>query len=421
MRAACHLTARFSMNQESVLGGFLMFGRHLRSYGVLVSPAKTLDLIGVLPDCDLRAPDDFYWTSRALLVQRQEDLQAFDDAFESFWNPKPAPGAPEPSPHALPRSVRAPIGGEEGQLLGRPDIGEPQNRRYAKVTRIAIVESEPGEGEGGGLLSYSAWEALRHKDFAHLEPHEIEDARRLLTRMRWPITQRRSRRMIPACNGRNTDWRRVLRRSLRYGGVPLQLAFTKPKEVRRPVILLCDVSGSMDRYTRLLLHFIHTITTASGNKLEAFVFGTRLTRITREIGGRDIDRALVDVSKRVQDWSGGTRIGQALAEFNRTHARRLLGGGAVSIVLSDGWDKGDPELLQRELERLRRRCHRLIWVNPSLGVQAERPMAAGMHAALSHVDDFLAASNLHSLAELGSILSSLRAGRPSRARKASLI
>ncbi len=408
------------MNQENTLGGFLQFGRHLRSYGVAVAPAKMLDVIALIPHCDLRSPQDFYWTSRALLAQRQEDLQAFDEAFKSFWKPQAAPGAPEPSPHALPRTLRAPVGGEEGQLLGRPDVGEPHNRKYAKATRIALVESQPDEGEGGGLLSYSAGEALRHKDFAHLEPHEVEDAHKLLIRMRWDVTARRSRRMIPSCDGRNTDWRRVLRRNLKFGGLPLHLAFIKPKEVHRPLILLCDVSGSMDRYTRLLLHFIHTLTVARGTRLEAFVFGTRLTRITRDFAVRNTNRALANVSKCVEDWSGGTRIGEALAEFNRKHARRLLGRGAVSIILSDGWDKGDPEILARELGRLQRRCHRLIWVNPSLGVRADRPMGAGMHAALSYVDDFLAASNLSSIAELSSILSSLRAGRPSRARRASI-
>ncbi|MDQ6823538.1 MAG: VWA domain-containing protein [Candidatus Eremiobacteraeota bacterium] len=409
------------MNEDQALTGFLRFGRHLRAHGISVAPAKMRDVIATLPYCDLHSPDEFYWMSRALLVQRQEDLQSFEDAFQSFWKPQPPPNAPEPSPHALPRSLKAPMGGDEGQLLGRPDVGEPQNRRYAKATRLALMESEPGDGEGGGLLSYSAGETLRYKDFAYMEPHEMDDARKLLVRMRWPITRRRSRRLVPAYDGRNTDWRRVLRRSMQYGGTPLVLTFAKPKEVRRPVILLCDVSGSMDRYTRLLLHFIHTITAASGNKLEAFVFGTRLTRVTREISARNIDAALVGVSKRVRDWSGGTRIGDSLADFNRTHARRLLGRGAVAVVVSDGWDKGDPQVLQCELERLRRRCHRLIWINPSLGVESQRPMAAGMHAALHHVDDFLAVSNLHSLAQLGSILSSLRVGRPSRAPKASLI
>lgn len=407
------------MTQDGLLGGFLQFGRHLRSHGVVVAPAKMRDLIAVLPDCDLRSPDDFYWTSRALLVQRSEDLQPFDEAFKSFWKPQAAPGAPEPSPHALPRMLRTPAGGEEGQLLGRPDVGEPHNRRYAKATRVAMIESQPGDGEGGGLLSYSAGEALRHKDFAHLEPHEVDDARKLLVGMRWAITQRRSRRWVCAYDGRITDWRRVLRRNVKYGGVPLQLAFAKPKDVRRPVVLLCDVSGSMDRYTRLLLRFIHTITTASGNKLEAFMFGTRLTRVTKELAVRDTDRALLNISKKVEDWSGGTRIGESLADFNRKYARKVLGRGAVSIVLSDGWDKGDPKVLQRELERLRRHSHRLIWVNPALGAQAQRPMAAGMHAALSCVDDFLAAPNLTGLAELGSVLSSLPAGRPRRAGKAS--
>lgn len=404
------------VNDGAVLHGFVRFARHVRSYGIPVAPAKMLDLIRTVPACDLRTPDDFYWAARCLLVERHDDLRAFDDAFASFWRPEAALGVPEKSPHALPRVLKELPAGDGGELLGRPERGEPQNRRFGKATRSLIEETEPGAGDGGGMLSYSETETLRHKDFAHVEPDELAAVQRLLATLNLAVAQRRSRRLRPAHNGRTTDWRRTLRRNIKYGGTPLELAYAQPKTVRRPVVLLCDVSGSMDRYTRLLLHFVHSLKVASGSRLETFLFGTRLTRVTRDLTGRNIDRALRTVSANVPDWSGGTRIGTALREFNRGFARRLLGRGAVTIVISDGWDNGDPHALATEVASLQRRSYRLIWINPALGTRQQRPLATGMQAALPYVDDFLAASNVASLAQLGGMIGALHAGRGVRGR-----
>lgn len=373
-----------------------------------------LDLIRTVPACDLRTPDDLYWSARCLLVQRREDLRTFDEAFASFWRPEPAFGVPEKSPHALPRVLKEPAAGDEGELLGRPDRGEPQNRRFGKMSRAIIEETEPGEGDGGGVLSYSEAEALRHKDFAYMEPDEVAAVQRLMATLHIAVAQRRSRRLRAAPHGRTTDWRRTLRRSIKYGGTPLELAFSQAKTVRRPIVLLCDVSGSMDRYTRLVLHFVHTLNILNSGYAETFLFGTRLTRVTRELAGRNVDRALRTISTTVPDWSGGTRIGTALAEFNRRFARRVLGRGAITIVISDGWDNGDPSALAAEVCALQRRSYRLIWINPAMGNAQQRPLASGMQAALPYIDDFLPASNLASLLQLGSIVGSLRAGRPVR-------
>ena len=201
-----------------------------------------------------------------------------------------------------------------------------------------------------------------------------------------------------------------MRRSLAYGGEMLDIAHRQRKTKPRPLALICDVSGSMERYTRMLLHFLHTVA-VSGQQLEAFLFATRLTRITRHLSHRGVDHAVAEVARAVPDWAGGTRIGEAIKSFNYQWARRVLRGGAVVLVISDGWDRGEPELLSREMARLQRSCHRLIWLNPLLGSPDYQPLTRGMQAALPHVDDFLPAHNLHSLQELARHLNRLSEGR----------
>ena len=202
------------------------------------------------------------------------------------------------------------------------------------------------------------------------------------------------------------DWRRTFRQSLPYGGEPLQLAYRKPREKPRPLVLLCDVSGSMERYTRMLLHFIHSLAGDLG-RVEAFLFATRLTRITRCLGYRSIDQAVNEVARAVPDWAGGTRIGAAVKAYNYAWARRTLNSGAVVLIISDGWDRGEPELLSKEMARLQRSCHRLIWLNPLLGSPGYQPLTQGMQAALPYVDDFLPVHNLDRLESLARHLNQL--------------
>jgi uncharacterized protein with von Willebrand factor type A (vWA) domain len=233
---------------------------------------------------------------------------------------------------------------------------------------------------------------------------ETEQVRRLLEQAPWRVAERKTRRLRPARGGR-IDLRRSARHAIRSSGELMQLFHRRPRLRRRPVVLICDVSGSMERYSRLLMIFAHAI--ARREDLEAFVFSTRLTRITRLLRSRDLDRALESVSKGVHDFSGGTRIGDALGDFNRRWARRVLGHGAVVIIVSDGWDRGDPAKLTAELIHLRRSSHRLIWLNPLLGSQGYQPLTRGMAAALPHCDDFLAAHNLQALEDLGRLLAGL--------------
>jgi len=229
----------------------------------------------------------------------------------------------------------------------------------------------------------------------------------MMTRLFWQLGERRTRRREPG-KGRWLDLRRTLRLNLRHGGEILRWAEREPKFKPRPLVVIADISGSMERYTRLLLHFIYGLTQGLDQPVESFVFSTRLTRITRQIGQRNIDRALRDVGRTVNDWAGGTRIGDAVKAFNFDWGRRVLGRGAVVLLISDGWDRGDPLLLSREMGRLHRSCHRLVWLNPLLGSPEYEPLTRGIQAALPHLDDFLPVHNLASLEDLAARLAALK-------------
>ncbi|MGH2545163.1 MAG: vWA domain-containing protein, partial [Ardenticatenaceae bacterium] len=260
---------------------------------------------------------------------------------------------------------------------------------------------------------YSALEVLRNKDFGEMTWDEIEAAKAALTMMRWPVAERATRRVRRAFRGHQLELRHVVRDNLRYGGEPLLLRWRQRKSRPRPVVVLCDISGSMERYSRMLLHFLHTLNHKMRD-IETFLFGTRLTRITHHLRHKDVDDALAEVGQIVQDWSGGTKIGEAIKTFNYQWARRVLGRGAVVLIISDGWDRGDVTQLAREMERLQRAAYRIIWLNPLLGSERYEPVQRGMTAALPFVDDFLPVHNLHSLAELAQALSALAERRPER-------
>ncbi len=234
-----------------------------------------------------------------------------------------------------------------------------------------------------------------------------------MAEMRWQLGMRETHRKAPARRGTSPDMRRIVRRNLKYGAELLELTWRETRQKPRPLVIICDISGSMSLYSRLLLHFIHTISNGLLN-VEAFVFGTRLTCITRQLKRRDVDDAVRDVSKSVQDWSGGTRIGDALHAFNQRWARRVLGRGAVVLIISDGWDRGEADTLEVEMDRLQHSCHRLIWLNPLLGSPEYRPLTIGMKTALPYIDNFLPVHNLDSLINLGNLLNTIDESRPVR-------
>jgi uncharacterized protein with von Willebrand factor type A (vWA) domain len=245
----------------------------------------------------------------------------------------------------------------------------------------------------------------------------MQEIKKMMQEMAWELEQRRTRRRMRAKRGLYPDMRRTFRQNLRYGGEPLELAWRKRKLKRRPLVVICDISGSMERYSRVLLKFIYVISNGL-EKVEAFVFSTRLTRITHHLYQRDIDTALDEATHSIHDWAGGTRIGESLKTFNYEWGRRVLGQGAIVLLISDGWDRGDIGLLKREMDRLQLSCHRLIWLNPLLGSENYEPLTRGIQTALPYIDDFLPVHNLKSLDQLGELLERLSEYRPERKQHA---
>jgi hypothetical protein len=386
------------MTQARLLDNLLLFGRVLHGLGLEASPARMVDLVRALRLVDLGRRRDVQQAMRALLVRRREELAAFDAAFDLFWR--------RPPDGVTPLDLRA--------------MGERRLPRRPSVSRSPRPGGDaPGAGASGqpamlrASVGYSADEVLRHKDFAELTGEELDEVRALLSRLSWRLGLRRTRRSEPG-PGPGSDLRRSLRRSLRHGGDVLEWASRRRRLKPRPLVVLADVSGSMERYTRLLLLFLYALAEGLEQRVEGFAFATRLTRVTRQLRGRDAERALAEVSRAVPDWSGGTRIGEALRAFNFEWARRLRLASGLVLLISDGWDRGAPELLAREMARLQRSCHRLLWLNPLLGAQDYEPLARGMRAALPYVDDFLPVHNLASLEDLGDRLALIADRRPAR-------
>jgi hypothetical protein len=266
-------------------------------------------------------------------------------------------------------------------------------------------------------MSWSEWERLLHKPFERMSPAELRDAERLVDEVRPRLETRRARRQELHRHGRVVAARQMLRHNLQNGGHLVEWIWRRPARRPRAITLLCDISGSMERHSRLLIRFAMALRRVSGVRTEAFVFGTHLTRVTRELAERDPDAGLARVSAAVSDWSGGTRIGESLRTFNDRWARRVLRSSGVVIIVSDGWDRGDPGLVRREMARLQRSCHRLIWLDPLAGIDHYQPLAGGMAAAYPFIDDLVAIDDLASLRRLGDLLADMadhRSRRPDR-------
>ncbi|HUY78115.1 MAG TPA: VWA domain-containing protein [Ktedonobacterales bacterium] len=406
---------------EWLLARITDFTRLLWELGLDVGPGRVVELAQSLSLVDVGDPTAFYLFLKVSLVSKHEQEPIFDQAFAYFWRAAggaDAAGGASDDPRnqrrlALPAHRQRP----EDKAHARPALAPGERTRHpASRLRDArrqrnVDDEDPAEQVG----LFSQEEALRRKDFEDFTWAELQEARELMARMRWRLGMRQTRRLRPARRGEQLDLRNTFRRSLRSGGEPLTLLRRERRRKPRPLVILCDISGSMSLYSRLLLQFVHTVSNGLEN-VETFVFGTRLTRITRQLARRDVDDALADVSRIVQDWSGGTRIGESFRTFNFQWSRRALGRGAVVLVISDGWDRGDTHQLATEMARLHRNCHRLIWLNPLLGQDDYRPVTAGMRAALPYIDDFLPSHNLDSLFALGRLLEAVDdTARPARA------
>jgi len=376
------------------LHNLLLFGRVLRKLGLDITPGRMMDLVNALDHIEIGRKSDFYYSARALLVHDREDLPLFDQAFELFWR-KPSESWDVEWQGLTQRRRRSrPIVTPPPLDSATPATNDSASAPSQEMTVIEVTRT------------YSDRELLRQKNFAEMSAEEAEAVKRMMSHLLWNVSERRTRRKRPG-KGHVIDLRRTLRHSLRTEGELLRWSYREPKLKPRPLVIIADISGSMERYTRLLLHFIYGMKSALRQPVEAFVFSTRLTRITRPLQVRDLDLALKQVGLLVHDWAGGTRIGESLQTFNFDWGRRVLGRGAVVLIISDGWDRGDVELLKREMARLKRNCHRLIWLNPLLGAPDYEPLTRGIQAALPHIHDFLPVHNLASLEDLAIRLSGL--------------
>jgi uncharacterized protein with von Willebrand factor type A (vWA) domain len=348
-----------------MLDKLIAFGRALRAAGLDVHPGRMLDVIDALQHIDLAKRDEVYHALRTLLIHRHQDFAMFDRVFAAFWLGQTRLDEDTP-------------GAREADILAVP---------------VTIV-----------IKTWSDSETIADRDFAALTAEELARARRVIERLPW-APRRRTRRWV-AGRGPRIDLRQALSRSLRTGGEIVTLPRRRRKIKPRPLVLLCDVSGSMERYSRTLLHFAHTVTTEA-RPVEAFVFATRLTRITMDLRTPKADAAIAAAARSVQDWSGGTRIGAALRAFHQGWARRSLSSASVVLLISDGWDRGEPALLGDQVARLQRSCHRLIWLNPLIGTFDYAPLTRGLQAALPFVDDFLPVRTLRDVRDLALHLSAL--------------
>lgn len=389
-----------TVSTTQLLGHVVAFARHLRLVGLVVTPGQTANFARALGEVPIFDPEAFFYAAQSTLLTRQEDRAKFAEAFRKFWQQlglegfpaellTPAPLPPKKDPKARPGEV------------GREPRSSEQNSHQPQP----VVDR---------ALTFSETEVLKQKRFDQMSAYELEAARKLMYHLVWNPPQRRTRR-LRAGGKEQLDLRRSFRRSFKHQGELVVLERRSRKRKPRPMVVLADVSGSMERYARMLLHFLHAFSheqTRQGvRQIESFTFGTRLTRITRLLKHRSVDTALAQIGQQVKDWSGGTRIGACLHSFNQSWAKRVLGRGALVLIISDGWDQGEPGLLAFEMERLQKSCHRLIWLNPLLGTPGYQPLTRGLLAAMPFIDDFLPVHNLESLEMLAQALAGLERQR----------
>jgi uncharacterized protein len=384
------------MNNAPTLAANVMhFARLLRRAGLPVGPAETLAAQEALTRIDLGNRAETRTALRAVMTHRHEHAEAFDQAFALFWRD---PTAAEQA------AAMALLEAQKEKKLERPP---PAARRVAeafqqKRERRPAPQDEPPVEDA--VLTVSDQERLQRMDFEAMSADEIAAAKQEIRRLTLPLDLRRTRRLRPDPRGPATDLRRTIRNSLRQGGEILEIARNRRQKRPPPLVMLCDISGSMSRYAQILLHFLHAVTN-DRDRVHVFLFGTRLTNITRQLRHRDPEVAFQTVSHIVPDWSGGTRIGEALATFNRRWARRVLGQGAVVLLITDGLDRDGAAHLADNMDRLHRSCRRLIWLNPLLRWQGFEPRSQGIRVMLPHVDDFRPVHNLESLRALVDLLS----------------
>ena len=376
----------------------LHFGRLLRQAGLPIGPGRVLDAVRALETVGVGRREDVYWALLSVLVNRRDQIEIFDQAFSLFWQSAD-----------LERHAESPLPPSEIPESERPDRKRLARRlEDALMPRVKVEVDPETRVELEIEHSWSANEVLRRQDFETMTAEEMSKAKEAIAALRLPILEvptrryRTSARVPP--HDRRADLRASMRAALRAGSGSIPLRWKTRRHRHPPLVVLCDISGSMSRYSRMLLHFLHAIT-CDRDRVHSFLFGTRLTNITRDLRQRDVDLAVERASERVTDWAGGTRIGACLRDFNRVWGRRVLGQGAVLLLITDGLDRESADGLAKEMERLHKSCRRLIWLNPLLRYRGYAPKSQGARAIMPHVDEFRSVHNLDSLSALSTVLS----------------
>ncbi|HXZ45438.1 MAG TPA: VWA domain-containing protein [Pseudolabrys sp.] len=369
------------------------FARALRTAGIPVGPGAVLDALEALAVARIGSRDDFYWTLHAVFVKRHEHTIIFDQAFQIFFRKR-----------GYIEKLIASMLPEIAPGVQKPPRPGAQRIQEALFSGLNDHERKDAEVEIDARLTVSDREVLQKKDFAQMTAAEILAAKEAIARLALPLDEVRTRRLAPHRHGHLIDIRRTLRASMKAGGAVIDLKYLGPRMKEPPIVALLDISGSMSEYTRLFLHFLHAVTDAR-KRVTTFLFGTRLTNVTRAIRQRDPDEALAACSANVTDWSGGTRIASSLRTFNKQWARRVLAQGAVVLLITDGLERDADDTLAFEIDRLHRSCRRLIWLNPLLRFHGFEARAKGVQTILPNVDELRPIHNLESMTDLVRALS----------------
>jgi len=373
------------------------FARLLRAAGLRIGPDRVVDCVRALEIASqgesLPRREDWYWAMSAVLLSKQEQRPIFDQAFRIFWR----------DPKLAEKMMQLLLPQAYGRAA-KPD--EQQSQRLTDALFSQKQQSEESEDriDMEARLTFSSREVLQRMDFDTMSAAELTEAKKMIAELRLPLPEVRTRRFHPHRGGPRIDLRASLRESLREGGAVIPLVRAARRVLHPPLVVLCDISGSMNPYSRMFLHFLHAITN-DRDRVSVFVFGTRLTNVTRQLRHRDVDVAMARVAEAIKDWSGGTRIGWCLREFNWRWARRLLGQNACVLLVSDGLDREAGEGLGEEMQRLHKSCRQLVWLNPLLRYDKFEARPAGVRAMLPHVDRFLPVHNLKSLVDLAHVIS----------------
>jgi len=388
---------RFDASRGKLAENVMHFARLLRGAGLRVGPDRVVDCVRALEMAGALSTahgrEDWYWTMSAVLLSREEQRPIFDQAFRLFWR----------DPKLTEKMMQMLL----PQTYGRTP--KPEEQQSQRLTDALVAQNKPEQQreeqkvELDARLTFSSREVLQRMDFDTMSAAELAEAKKMIRQLRLPLPLIRTRRHAPHLRGRRVHLRATLRESLREGGDVIPLVRSKPVQIHPPLVVLCDISGSMNPYARMFLHFLHALTN-DRDRVHTFVFGTRLTNVTRQLRHRDVDVAMARVADAIKDWSGGTRIGASLREFNFKWARRVLGQNACVLLVSDGLDREAGEGLAEEMERLSKSCRFLVWLNPLLRYDKFEAKPAGVRAMLPHVDLFLPVHNLKSLVDLAHTL-----------------